>query len=446
VTTASSSVELPTHLRRQLGYLAPRRVSLDSRIRLRPFSSTWFLTHPEDVQHVLVTGAEKYVKTPFLTSPAGRRRAGGGLLTSTGEEHLRQRRLLQPLFHRRAVEKFESVIDDRAERWIRSIPPGSVIDLAAEMADLTQRVILSVLFGDDLASDAEDRLARAIRERRRYTEYVYHGRLPWRDRLPTRILRANRRAVETIDREVFAVLARRRAKSGAEGSVADGDLLDGLLAANYADGSRMTDAQIRDEVLTFTSTGYETLGEALTWTWYRLALHPDAEARLMEEIGTAAEDGISPGAAEHAERVLSEVMRLHPPTWIFARIPIEDDDLPRGGAVEAGATLLFCQYVLHRHPAFFPDPERFDPERFDPERFDPERSSDGRPFRRIYLPFGDGAHKCLGEHLARLEGVRILLRVTPRRRFRLLAPDRVESYGGITLRPRGGLPARVEAR
>ena len=129
-------------------------------------------------------------------------------------------------------------------------------------------------------------------------------------------------------------------------------------------------------------------------------------------------------------------MRLHPPTWIFARVPVVEDDLPIGGPVRPGDVLLLCKYVLHRHPDAFPDPERFDPDRF----------ADGRPARWAYLPFGDGAHKCIGEHLARLEAVRILLRVAPRLRFRLLAPERVTPYGGVTLRPWGGLPARVEAR
>lgn len=426
-------VELPRHLRRQL--MTRRKLALNRRVRLRPFSSAWFLTHPDDVHHVLVGGAENYEKTPLLTSASGRHRAGYGLLTSAGEEHLRQRRLLQPLFHRRAVRKFEAAIDDRTERWIRSVRPGTVIDLGAEMADLTKRVILSVIFGDDLTPDAEERLVRAIRERRAYTEYVYHGRLPRRDRLPTRFLRANRDAVATIDREVLAILARRRSRAADPGTE-EGDLLDGLLGATYTDGSRMTDTQIRDEILTLTSTGYETLGEALTWTWYRFALHPDEEARLREMIPDANGEGIPPAAAEHAERVLAEVMRLHPPTWIFARVPVAEDVLPVGGRVAPGDTLLLCQYVLHRHPDAFPEPERFDPGRF----------ADARPSRWAYLPFGDGAHKCIGEHLARLEGVRVLLRVIPRLRFRVEAPERVEPYGGITLRPWGGLHARVETR
>lgn len=425
------AVELPRHLRRKLG--GRRRVALDRRIRLRPFSRTWLLTHPDDVQHVLVAGAESYEKTPLLTGPRGRRRAGRGLLTSTGEEHLRQRRLLQPLFHRRAVQAFEAAIDERAERWIRSTRPGSVVDLAREMEELTKRVILSVLFGGDLTGEAEDRLAGAIRERRGYTEYVYHGRLPRRDRLPTRHLRANRRAVRAIDAEVFRILAKRRARRAPD-EPGETDLLEGLLAATYPDGSRLTDAQIRDEILTFTSTGYETLGEALTWTWYRLGIHPEEEERLHETLGEGG--GIPSRAAEHAERLLAEVMRLHPPTWIFARVPVAEDELPVGGKVRPGETLLLCQYVLHRHPAAFPDPERFDPDRF----------AETRPSRWAYLPFGDGAHKCIGEHLARLEGVRVLLGVASRLRFRLLAPEKVEPFGGVTLRPSWGLPARVEAR
>jgi cytochrome P450 len=425
------AVELPRHLQRKLG--ARRRLELDRKIRLLPLSRTWLLTHLDDVQHVLVTGGEKYEKTPLLTGPRGRRRAGRGLLTSTGEEHLRQRRLLQPLFHRRAVQAFETAIDERVERWIRTTRTGSEIDLAYEMEELTKRVILSVLFGGDLTTEAEQRLAHAIRERRGYTEYVYHGRLPRRDSLPTRFLRANRRAVAAIDAEVFRILARRRARA-VPGEAGETDLLDGLLSAAYPDGSRMTDEQIRDEILTFTSTGYETLGEALTWAWYRLGIHPDEEERLLTTLGEG--DGIPPRAALHAERFLSEVMRLHPPTWIFARVPVVEDELPIGGPVRPGETLLLCQYVLHRHPAAFPDPERFDPDRF----------AESRPSRWAYLPFGDGAHKCIGEHLARLEGVRVLLRMASRFRFRLLTPEKVEPYGGVTLRPRRGLPARVEAR
>lgn len=432
MTAGAGTVELPRLLRRQL--LTRRRLKLDSRIRLRPFSSAWFLTHPDDVQHVLVRAAERYEKTPLLTSPGGRRRAGHGLLTSTGEEHLRQRRLLQPLFHRRAVERFAATIDERTERWIDAIRPGSEVDLGKEMEELTKGVILSVLFGDDLTPGAEERLARAIRERREYTEYVYHGRLPRRDRLPTHYLRANRRAVAAIDEEVFRILAIRRARLEGSRPQDEPDLLDGLLSARYPDGTPMTDAQIRDEILTFTSTGYETLGEALTWSWYRLGIHPDAEACLLEAIEGSGE-GIQ-RAAEHAERLLAEVMRLHPPTWIFARVPIAEDTLPFGGRVRPGDVLLLCQYVLHRHPGAFPDPERFDPERF----------AETRPSRWSYLPFGDGAHKCIGEHLARLEGARVLVRVASRLRFRLSAPEKVEPYGGITLRPWRGLPARVEMR
>lgn len=429
------SVELPRRVRRTLGPLTPRRIDLDSRVPAAPFSRASFLTHPDDIQHVLVTGAEKYEKTPLLTGPRGRRRAGRGLLTSKGEEHLRQRRLLQPLFHREAVERHVATIDDRAERWLAARRPGTEIDLAAEMADLTMRIILSILFGGDLDRESEDRLARAIHTRRRFTEYVYHGRLPWRDRLPTRIVRSNRSAVRTIDETLLPVLARRRTRAPERDRSPDADLIAGLLSARYPDGSGLTDGQIRDEILTFTSTGYETLGEALTWTWYRLGIHPPIEEEFRAAIEESpAPDAIDPALADRVEWLLAESMRLHPPTWVFARVPVGQDELPRGGRVRPGETLLLCQYVMHRHPAVFPDPERFDPARF----------AGRRPSRWAYLPFGDGAHKCIGEHLARLEGARVLVRLARRVRFRLLAPERVEPFGGITLRPHGGLPARVE--
>ncbi len=185
----------------------------------------------------------------------------------------------------------------------------------------------------------------------------------------------------------------------------------------------MTDRQVRDEVVTFTSTGYETLGEALAWAFYLLARDPDADRRLAAE-------------PEFAAPVLHESMRLFPPTWIFARIPVAADTLPSGGSVEAGVTLFLCPYLQHRHPRYFPDAERFAPQRF----------IDDPPPRFVYIPFGDGPHKCLGEHLARLEGTMVLAQTAPRLRFELDHNLSIELHGGITLRPTGGLPVTVHAR
>jgi cytochrome P450 len=424
---------LPAFVRRTLGFFTPRSVPYDRLVRVRVGERRFLLTSPDDVRHVLVGGAANYLKTPRLTSPAGRRRAGHGLLTSAGDAHRERRRLLQPLFHRAAVERFEGAIRGRIEAWLERRSPGETIDLAAEMADLTRSAILAVLFGEDLDPPEPARLAEAIAARRRYTELVYHGRWPLRERLPTPTVRAHRRAVAVLDEAIYRAIRRRR-----EGTEGDGLIAD-LMRARAPDGTALGDRDVRDEALTFTSTGYETLGEGLTWAWSLLARHPAAEAELHQRIDEAL-GGRTPSAADVArlgfvERVLDETLRLYPPTWIYARVPLAEDVLPSGGAVRAGDTLYVCPWILHRHPVHFPEPERFDPRRFGDGR---------RPPRFAYLPFGDGPHKCLGEHLARLEGVLALARIAQRVRFRPLDPRPPEPYGGITLRPVGGLPVRVE--
>ncbi len=412
-----SEVPFPLFIRRTLGHLSRRTFAYDEVVRVRPGRPPWYLiTHPDDLRHVLVAAADNYIKTPFLTSERGKQRAGRGLLTRTGEAHLEQRRLLQPLFHPDPVTVLSDVIGAEIERRLARWTPGRRIDLVDEMADLTQSVIVTVLFGDELAPENRRALKTAINTRRAYTEYVYHGKLPYRDRLPTGIGRANRAAVKTIDRIVYNAIVKRRATPG-------DDLLTRLIGATHRDGPSMTDRQVRDEVVTFTSTGYETLGEALAWAFYLLARDPDADARLAAN-------------PEFATPVLHESMRLFPPTWIFARIPVVADTLPSGGTVEAGATLFLCPYLQHRHPRFFPDAERFAPQRF----------VDDPPPRFTHIPFGDGPHKCLGEHLARLEGTMVLGKTAPRLRFELDHNLSIELHGGITLRPTGGLPARVRAR
>lgn len=415
--SGGAEIPFPLFIRRTLGYLSRRAFTYDEVVRVRPGRPpSYLITHPNDLRHVLVAAAGNYIKTPFLTSERGKRRAGEGLLTRSGDAHRRQRRFLQPLFHPEPVTVFEGAVNNEIERRLECWTPGRKLDLVEEMADLTQSVIMTVLFGEGLAPESRRALKTAINARREYTEYVYHGQLPYRDRLPTRAGRANRAAIETIDRIVFDAITKRRADPG-------DDLVSRLVEATHRDGSSMTDRQVRDEVVTFTSTGYETLGEALAWAYYLLAHDPETDARLATDPGFAAP-------------VLHESMRLFPPTWIFARIPKSADTLPSGGSVEAEATLFLCPYLQHRHPRYFPDAERFAPQRFveDP------------PPRFVYIPFGDGPHKCLGEHLARLEGTMVLAQTAPRLRFELDHDLPVELHGGITLRPKGGLPATVRAR
>ena len=436
MSEGAPSIHVPFFVRRTLGLRTRRRVPFDAVVKLRWGEPTYMLTHPDDVKHVLITHAENYTKTRYLSSARGRLRAGQGLLTSSGPEHHRQRRLLQPLFHQSVVERFCPTLLGRTDRLLARLETAPEVDLATEMADLTQSVILGVLFGTDL-DDEDERLARAIRTRRRYTQYVYHGRLPFRTRLPTRVVRAHRGALRHIDDVIFREIALRRSDPTARS-----DFLSLLMTSTYPDGSRMDDRQIRDEVLTLTSAGHETLGEALTWTWYLLSRHPEVEQRLLSELhGVLADRTPTPeDAAKLAftESVLREAMRLYPPTWIFERVPAERDALPSGTVVPAGAKLYLCQWVLHRHPRYFPDPEAFRPERF--------AGATRRPFRYVYLPFGDGAHTCIGETFATLQGVLVLACIGRRFGFEVLPGQRIVPRAGITLGPRYGIRARPRAR
>ncbi len=428
--------QIPVFIRRRLGLRSPRGFAYDSLVRLRTGRNVYLLLHPDDVRHVLVTNASNYVKTPQLTSAAGRRRAGAGLLTASGAEHLRQRRLLQPLFRRSVVSSLEAKINDTTERMLAGWAGKPVIDVGAEMTGLTKSIILSLLFGDDLGARELEELGTAIADRRRFTELVYYGRLPFRTRLPTATVRAHGRALAVIDSAIYRAVSARRG-----GTASDDDLVSALVHATYPDGSAMSDRQVRDEILTLMSTGYETLGDGLTWMWTLLGRHPEAEAEVGDELvrvlGARAATAGDLQDLPLLEAALAETFRLYPPTWLFARVPGADDVLPVGGPVRAGSTLYICQYLMHRHPGHFSDPERFDPHRFDDAR---------QPHRFSYVPFGDGLHRCLGEHLARLEAGLVAANVARRVRLELLDPGQPRPSAGVTLRPRSTVWARPHAR
>jgi cytochrome P450 len=436
VSDTAATIQVPAFLRRALGRRTPRRLSFDTVASAGIGRNAFFLLHPDDVRHVLVDHAANYEKSAYLTSEAGRARAGRGLLTSVGDAHRRKRRTLQPVFRPAVVQRFSQTIaaavDAHLDRW----EDGREVDLVEEMATLTRGNLLRVLLGDGFA-DEGGALSRAIGERRRYTEYVYYSRLPFHTRLPTPTLRAGRRARRTILERMDAEIARHR-----QGRTANSgeDFLDLLLALRDPEGAPLADAEIRDELLTLTSTGYETLGEALAWTLHLLGVHPDRRDRVVAEIDGAtarrAEGGAEPLPLLRA--ALSEAMRLYPPTWIFERVPTAADRLPSGAEVAAGTGLLLCTWILHRHPRFFPEPEVFRPERFE----------NGTPaeIRHVYFPFGDGPHKCIGEHYALMQATDVLAKVLAAFDFEPVAGHAVAPRAGITLTAGDGIRVRVRAR
>jgi cytochrome P450 len=247
--------------------------------------------------------------------------------------------------------------------------------------------------------------------------------------LTPRIRRASR-ARRELDRIVYQLIAERRADGGQAN-----DVLSMLVNASDERTGQLTDREVRDEALTLLLAGHETTANALTWTWYLLSQHPQAEARFHQELREVLGDR-EPGwddipRLEYTDRVLSESMRLYPPAWAIGRQNKEQIRL-FNSLVRPKSVIVMSPLVTHRNPAFWPEPERFDPDRFLPE------NKLGRP-RFAYFPFGGGPRLCLGERFAWVEAILVLATIGRKWRFRLVPGHRVELQPRLTLRPRYGM-------
>lgn len=330
--------------------------------------------------------------------------------------------MLQPIFREELVERLAARACANADRLLNGWNDGAEVDVASALMELSQRNILETLFG----SASQGTLALLIaanRARRRFVEDVYFSLFPLPEYLPTPTNVAYARTMRRVDPVIYGAIAERRRSSDRPD-----DLLTSLLEATDEDGRTMSDRQLRDEILTFALTGHETVGEALAWTLFLLAEHPEFDARLADSHDSS-----------YALRVVKESMRLFPPTWIYARVARGTDVLPSGTRVPAGAMVYLSPYALQRNPRLWPEPERFDPDRFLPE------AARARP-RYAYFPFGSGPHVCIGESLALAQILAVLERVVARFRFTVAPGWQVEPEAGLTLRPKGGLRMRIERR
>ncbi|HJL00965.1 MAG TPA: cytochrome P450 [Polyangiaceae bacterium LLY-WYZ-15_(1-7)] len=389
---------------------------------------------PEDVRHVLVRHHENYVKS---RNYAGLRLTlGEGLVTSEGAHWKRQRKLAQPVFTPRRLTGFVDTMaactDALLEDWERRGRGAPLaLDVHREMMRLTFRIVGLTLMGVDLEGEAQT-FAGALEEALHFANDYVENPLslpPW---VPTARNRRFRAAMATLDGTVGRLVRARREEGGEE------DLL-GMLVAATDGGERMTDAQLRDEVLTMVVAGHETTANALSWTWALLSQHPAVARRVEAEARSVLGDG-PPTAAdldrlEYTERVIREALRLHPPVWIIERDALAEDSLG-GYRVPAGATVAISPYALHRHPRWWANPEGFDPDRFLPERVAE------RP-RYVYLPFGAGPRVCIGAGFALMEAKLILAMIARRHRLELEPGHPLEADPGITLRPRHGVRVRV---
>jgi cytochrome P450 len=387
-------------------------------------SYTYVIHHPDDVKRVLVANHKNYTKGVGLDRV--RILLGKGIMTSEGELWKRQRYMMQPLFHRRVINQFASVIAAAHERlfarWDALARGGATVNLTDEMSALTLEIVLRSIFGRDL-----DRLTQQFganpfevvtREQSRDLQFAYKFRSL--GRLVTQLI-ARRRAEPEEHMDFVAMLMQVRDKES---------------------GEPMGERQLVDEIMTLIVAGHETTASGLNWTWYLLSQHPQVQARLHAEID-AVDYPLAPGLAQvetltYTGQVVNEALRLYPPGWVLSRRTIEADVLG-GYPIPPGTNVLLPLYLLHRHPQFWEDPDAFRPERFAPGH-ETERT------RFAYMPFAAGPRHCIGETLALYEMLMHLYLVARRYRLIYLPGKPLELEAQINLRTRHPLHMRLEAR
>jgi len=325
-----------------------------------------------------------------------------------------------------------------AQSMMDSYREGEVRDISADMAVLTLGIVVKCLFGADLPREARDisgpmlAVLDAANER---LNSVVRASLSW---LPTTRNLREKRAIAELDAILQLLIRTRRAEKESRG-----DLLSVLLrAADEESGARMSDQQLRDELMTLFGAGHETTAVALTWTWYLLSRHPEVKAKLDEELDRVLA-GRPPCVSDlpklpYTEMIVREALRLYPPAPSFAREPVEDVTIA-GYEVPRGSLIVISPYVLHHDPRFFSHPERFDPERFAP-------GWDERIPRYAYLPFGGGPRVCIGNGFAMMEARLILATVAQHYKLSLEPDKVVRPIRLVTLRPSGPVRMKVERR
>ncbi len=393
----------------------------------------YLVTAPSIIQEVLVTRQREFMKGRFLQNT--KKVFGEGLLTSEGDFHHRQRRLIQPAFHHDRIRAYADIITGYEERLTKGWRDGDVVDVHAEMTKLTMSIIAKCLFDIDVESKAEpisEDLTLIIEYFNRLSSPL-SGIL---ERLPSN--EKYQRAIHRTDDFVYETIRERRASRGDRG-----DLMSMLLSARDEEGLEMSDTQVRDEVLITFAAGHETTSNALSWTWYLLSQNPSAEKRLQEEVDSVLRKDIPPSVEdiprlEYTTKVLTESMRLYPPAWVLPREALNDCVIG-GYSIPKGATVILSQYVTHHDPRFFPDPQKFDP-----DRWTPEMRSELPKF--AYFPFGGGARGCVGEPLAWMEGELLVAAISRKWRMRHVEGHKVEMTPSITLRPRYGMMMKLQRR
>jgi cytochrome P450 len=424
----------------------------------------YLINNPEYIEKVLIYDHRNFKKGKRLQT--AKAVLGEGLVTSEGEFHNRQRRLIQPIFHPKQIMAYSDTMTDYATRVRDMWKDGDTVDVSEEMMRLTLRIICKSVLNYDIESEARQ-VGKALTTVRKYSKRLQSPIGHVLDKIPILpAVRGAREAKKELDSLMNQMIADRRrqeqdynnnVKSHDEDDLLsrlmqaqDSDSPNNILASSNNNEEKMSDKQVRNEVITIFIAGHETTANALTWTFYLLSQNQDVEKKLHDEINSVLGDSIGnnvgsriPSAddipkLQYTEKVLRESMRLYPPVWTIGRHV--ENDYPVGEyTIPAGSSILMSQYVMHHNPRYYEEPEQFNPDRWT------EEFKTHLP-RFCYFPFGGGIRGCIGETFAWMEGILIIATIAQKWTMRLLPSQRIKLDPAITLRPRYGMKMKAIQR
>ncbi len=403
--------------------------------------------HPSDIREILIGKAASFGKD--RTQRRIKIVLGEGLITSDGETHKRARRIAAPAFHRQRIHAYADQISELAAAVSSQWEPGESLDIAAEMMRLALQIVARTLFDTEVTTEI-----REVNDQMNVIMdlYNYLIALPRAEALldtPLPGMKRFRTAKARLDQVVDGMIAARQREPAAR-LAERGDLLSMLIAARDEEqgdvedgpGAAFSPEELRDQVLTLFLAGFETVANALAWSWLLLGQNPEAEAKLHREL-----DDVLTGRLptledlprlEYTPMALAESMRLYPPVWTMARESLEEVSIGPY-RLPKGTMTLFSQYIVQRDPQWFPDPTAFRPERHTPE------AKAARP-RFCYFPFGGGGRQCIGESFAWMEATLAIATIAQKWRLEILPGQQIEVQPKITLRPKYGIKAKAVQR
>lgn len=404
--------------------------------------TVFVLNQPAYLQHVLKKNHRNYTKTDIQTEKLAKY-IGKGLLTSEGDYWLRQRRLIQPGFHRAKLAGLANIILEEINgsyaEFDAYCESGETFDICDIMMHTTFKIVARSLFGAEISEEELNRIGEVIITTQKH--FVRKIRQPFIT--PWLHLSGQEAAITKLvndsDDIIFNAIEKRKSIGGEHN-----DLLDMLLSTRYEDtGKGMTEKQLRDEILILFVAGHETTANAMSWIMYLLDQHPEINAKVLAEVNKLLE-GKTELAFEdvkglsYTKQVINEAMRLYPPAWATDRLALGDDEIG-GYPIKKGDSLFLFIYGVHHHPDYWPNPEQFNPDRFAPGNLSPEQ-------KNAYLPFGGGPRLCIGNNFALMEMQLLVAKLVKRYQFKVLPNQVIEAQPLVTLRPRYGIKVKAAFR